>query len=240
MGNLQKPLSFWVTKKLNGKYNAIFWLCSLHRIFHKKGIIYSSDSNIYNINKKRVGFKIKIFFKLKFVSTTLPLRITGHKIHRLTNMGIRHLCAKRFRSVQNYPKPLRKERWESSAKAKASAQESPENRGKNSPVNLHCLKPSNSPSKCIETHQWIGRMRFVRRTAETPTYARSVPQPGCRRLTNHQLLLNWRKSKTNSPGSIPRSSHLTLRQQPLLLYEFLFFLLSIFGNKEHAEFENTS
>uniref|UniRef100_A0A1I7WKL0 Secreted protein n=1 Tax=Heterorhabditis bacteriophora TaxID=37862 RepID=A0A1I7WKL0_HETBA len=128
---------------------------------------------------------------------------------------VQHLCAKRFRSVQNYPKPLRKERWESSAKAKASAQESPENRGKNSPVNLHCLKPSNSPSKCIETHQWIRRMRFVRRTAEIPTYARSVPQPGCRRLTNHQLLLNWRKSKTNSPGSIPRSSHLTLRQQPL-------------------------
>uniref|UniRef100_A0A1I7XGL3 Uncharacterized protein n=1 Tax=Heterorhabditis bacteriophora TaxID=37862 RepID=A0A1I7XGL3_HETBA len=112
------------------------------------------------------------------------------------------------RSVQNYPTPLPKERWElsteakapaqqsteakapaqqsteakapaqQSTEAKASAQESLKNREKNSPINLLSLKSSNFPSKCIETYRWLGRLRFVSRLAETPSPACSVPQPG--------------------------------------------------------------
>uniref|UniRef100_A0A1I7WIG3 Uncharacterized protein n=1 Tax=Heterorhabditis bacteriophora TaxID=37862 RepID=A0A1I7WIG3_HETBA len=66
--------------------------------------------------------------------------------------AVQHLRAERSRSVQNYPTPLPKERRELSAEAKASAQQSAEakasaqetlkNRGKNSPINLHCSKSS--------------------------------------------------------------------------------------------------
>uniref|UniRef100_A0A1I7WHK3 Secreted protein n=1 Tax=Heterorhabditis bacteriophora TaxID=37862 RepID=A0A1I7WHK3_HETBA len=70
--------------------------------------------------------------------------------------AVQHLRAERCRSVQNYPTLLPKGRWEKSTEATPR------------------LKKRQKPTTkltflgCIETYQWIDRLRFDSRIAENP------------------------------------------------------------------------